>query len=249
MDMNPPAQILTTLASFRAQIAARPDLFRPVADAGDVERAKEDGRLAVAFDLEGGVPLAERPEMVRLFYDLGVRQIHLAYNRNNTIGGGCYDADAPLTDLGRRIVAAINETGMFMDCSHTGYRTSMDIIEASSAPVIFSHSNPRALHEDGRNIRDDQIDACAATGGVVCVNGVGRFLGDRQAGTEAILRHIDSLVGRIGRLNQSGRRRPPGPGAGFTPSHHWRYIASAQSPAVNTPSMLVSICGGAASWR
>ena len=198
MDMNPPAQILTTLASFRAQIAARPDLFRPVADAGDIERAKEDGRLAVAFDLEGGVPLAERPEMVRLFYDLGVRQIHLAYNRNNTIGGGCYDEDAPLTDLGRRIVAAINETGMFMDCSHTGYRTSMDIIEASTAPVIFSHSNPRALHEDGRNIRDDQIDACAATGGVVCVNGVGRFLGDAQAGTEAILRHIDYLVARIG---------------------------------------------------
>ncbi len=50
------------------------------------------------------MPLGERPEMVPLFYDLGVRQIHLAYNRNNTIGGGCYDDDMPLSDLGRRIV-------------------------------------------------------------------------------------------------------------------------------------------------
>ena len=191
MDMNPLAQILTTLASFRAQLRRRGDLFVPVDDARDVERAKAAGKLAVAFDLEGGVPLCERPEMVQLFYDLGVRQIHLAYNRNNSIGGGCYDDDVPLSALGRRIVAAINDAGMLMDCSHTGYRTSMDIMAASRAPVIFSHANPLALAANGRNIRDDQIDACVATGGVVCVNGVGRFLGDPEAGTAAIVRHID----------------------------------------------------------
>jgi membrane dipeptidase len=198
MDMNPLAQILTTLASFRAQLRRRRDLFVPVEDVRDLERAKVAGKLAVAFDLEGGVPLCERPEMVQLFYDLGVRQIHLAYNRNNAIGGGCYDDDVPLSPLGRRIVAAINDAGMLMDCSHTGYRTSMDIMAASRAPVIFSHANPRALAANGRNIRDDQIDACVATGGVVCVNGVGRFLGDPQAGTAAIVRHIDYLVQRIG---------------------------------------------------
>jgi membrane dipeptidase len=198
MDMNPLEQILTTLASFRAQIGRRGDLFVAAGDADDVERAKADGKLAVAFDLEGGIPLCERPEMVRLFYDLGVRQIHLAYNRNNAIGGGCYDRDVPLSSLGRRIVAAINDAGMLMDCSHTGYRTSMDIMAASQAPVIFSHANPLALADNGRNIRDDQIDACAAGGGVVCVNGVGRFLGDPDAGTPAMVRHVDYLVQRVG---------------------------------------------------
>jgi membrane dipeptidase len=198
MDMNPLAQIMTTIASFRAQLRSRPELLMPVEDARDVERAKAEGKLAVAFDLEGGVPLCERPEMVRLFYDLGVRQIHLAYNRNNAIGGGCYDDDVPLTPLGRRIVEAINDAGLLMDCSHTGYRTSMDIMAASRAPVIFSHANPRALADNGRNIRDDQIDSCVATGGVVCVNGVGRFLGDPEARTAAILRHVDYLVQRIG---------------------------------------------------
>jgi membrane dipeptidase len=198
MDMNPLAQILTTLASFRAQLRARPDLFVAVEAAADVERAKAEGKLAVAFDLEGGIPLCERPEMVQLFYDLGVRQIHLAYNRNNAIGGGCYDDDVPLSPLGARIVGAINDAGMLMDCSHTGHRTSMDIMAVSRAPVIFSHANPRALADNGRNIQDDQIDACVATGGVVCVNGVGRFLGDPEAGTAAIVRHIDYLVQRIG---------------------------------------------------
>jgi len=74
----------------------------------------------------------------------------------------------------------------------------MNIIELSTAPIFFSHANPRTLHDDRRNIHDDQIDACAITGGVVCVNGVGRFLGDPQAGTETIVRHIDYLVARIG---------------------------------------------------
>jgi membrane dipeptidase len=198
MDMNPLTQIMAVIASFRAQLRARPERFVPVDDVRDVERAKAEGKLAVAFDLEGGVPLGERPEMVQLFYDLGVRQIHLAYNRNNSIGGGCYDHDVPLSGLGRRVVEAINAAGMLMDCSHTGYRTSMDIMALSAAPVIYSHANPLALAANGRNIRDDQIDACVATGGIVSVNGVGRFLGDAQARTPAILRHIDYLVQRVG---------------------------------------------------
>jgi membrane dipeptidase len=198
MDMNPLSQIMAVIASFRAQLRARPERFVAVEDAQDVLRAKAEGKLAVAFDLEGGVPLGERPEMVQLFYDLGVRQIHLAYNRNNSIGGGCYDHDVPLSDIGRRVVRAINAAGMLMDCSHTGYRTSMDIMALSEAPVIYSHANPLALAANGRNIRDDQIDACVATGGIVCVNGVGRFLGDPQARTPAILRHIDYLVQRVG---------------------------------------------------
>ncbi len=198
MDMNPLSQIMAVLASFRAQLRARSDAFVQVEDVSDVRRAKVAKKLAVAFDLEGGVPLGERPEMVQLFYDLGVRQIHLAYNRNNGIGGGCYDEDVPLTDLGRRVVSAINAAGMLMDCSHTGYRTSLDIMAVSKAPVIYSHANPRALADNGRNIRDDQIDACVATGGMVCVNGVGRFLGDPEAGTAAILGHIDYLVQRVG---------------------------------------------------
>ncbi len=198
MDMNPLAQIMTVLASFRAQLAARPDLFVPARRVADVELAHATGRLAVAFDLEGAIPLAGRPEMVQLFADLGVRQMHLAYNRNNAAGGGCYDDDVPLSPLGRRVVAAINAAGILMDCSHTGHQTSLDVMAASTAPVIFSHANPRELWPDGRNITPEQIAACIATSGVVCVNGVGRFLGDHAARTPAILAHLDHLVQRYG---------------------------------------------------
>ncbi len=152
MDMNPLEQIFPVIASFRAQIAAHPEAFVPVDTVADVERAKAEGRLAVGFDLEGGVPLCGRPEMVGVFHALGVRQVHLAYNRNNEIGGGCYDEDIPLSPLGRQVVEAIHGNGMLMDLSHTGHRTSLDIAALGLGPVIFSHSNPRNIQLDLRNI-------------------------------------------------------------------------------------------------
>ncbi len=198
MDMNPLADVMRVLAAFRAWLRGHRDGYVLAGSVADVRQAKKDGKLAVAFDLEGSVPLTGQAEMVHLFHDLGVRQIHLAYNRNNDAGGGCHDEDIGLTEFGHRVVAAINEAGMLMDCSHTGHRTSLDIMAASAKPVIFSHSNARALVDHQRNITDEQIDACVKTGGVIGVNGVGRFLGDEQAGTEAVLRHLDYLVERAG---------------------------------------------------
>ena len=198
MDMNPPAQILTVIASFTAQLHAAADRFLLAGTIADVEQAKATGRLAVAFDLEGGLPLQGRTEMIGLFYKLGIRQIHLAYNRNNSLAGGCYDDDVPLTADGRAVVRAVNEAGMLMDCSHTGHRSSLEIIDISATPAIFSHANPRAIRGDLRNLTDEQIDACAGRNGIVCVNGVGRFLTDPTAGTSAILDCIDYLADRIG---------------------------------------------------
>ncbi len=79
--------------------------------------------------------------------------------------------------------------GMVVDGSHSGYRTTMAAMEVSSAPVVFSHSNPRAVWDHGRNIRDDQIKACAATGGVVGVNGLGIFLGPNDTSTDTLVKH------------------------------------------------------------
>ena len=108
-----------------------------------------------------------------------------------------YDSVASMAG-GRRIVEAIYACGMLMDLSHTGHRTSLDIMAMGLGPVIFSHANPRALKGDRRNLTSEQIDACAATGGIVCVNGVGRFLTDPKGGTSAVLDAIEWLAERIG---------------------------------------------------
>jgi membrane dipeptidase len=198
MDMNPLSQVLAVIAAFRATIAAHPDRYLLAERVADVERAAASGRLAIGFDLEGAMPLGERPEMVKLYRDLGVRQIHLAYNRNNSVADGCHDVERGLTTLGRRMVAAVNDAGMLMDCSHTGRRCSLDIMAVSTQPVIFSHSNPLALVEHGRNVTDEQIKACASTGGVVCVSGVSMFVASREPSAELVARHAAYVADLVG---------------------------------------------------
>ena len=198
MDMNPVSQVMSVIAGFRATIAAQPERYVLAGSVQDIERAAANGKLAIGFDLEGAMPLLEQPEMVALYSTLGVRQMHLAYNRNNSVAGGCHDVEQGLTQLGHRVVAAINAAGVLMDCSHTGRRCSLDIMAASEQPVIFSHSNPLALVEHGRNVTDEQIRACAATGGVVCVSGVSIFLDSRTPSADDVAKHaayVASLVG------------------------------------------------------
>jgi membrane dipeptidase len=92
----------------------------------------------------------------------------------------------------------MNRAGVIVDCSHTGRRATLEMMERSEAPVIFSHSNPAALWPHFRNIDDDQIRACAATGGVIGIYGVNWFLGVSQPSADAIVRaveHVGSLVG------------------------------------------------------
>ena len=124
--------------------------------------------------------------------------MHLAYNRNNSVAGGCHDDVQGLTPLGHRIVAAINAAGVLMDCSHTGRQCSLDIMAASTAPVIFSHSNPLALVEHGRNVTDEQIRGIAATGGVVCVSGVSKFLGTDKPDADDVARHAAYVADLVG---------------------------------------------------
>jgi membrane dipeptidase len=229
MDMNPVPQVMSVLGAFRARIAAQPDKFMLAGSVADIEAAKAKGAIAIGFDLEGAMPLMEQPEMVGLYRDLGVRQIHFAYNRNNSVADGCHDVERGLTALGKRMVQAVNDAGLLMDCSHTGRRCSLDIMAASGKPVIFSHSNPLKLVEHGRNVTDEQIKASAATGGVVCISGVSAFLGSANPNATDMARHVAYVADLVGvqhagiGLDISFRQpelddNPPGP---YDPVYWW----------------------------
>jgi membrane dipeptidase len=197
-DVRPWDNTVKTLAAFRRQIASEPDRFLLVENVSDVRRAKSEGKLAITFDIEGMESLDGEVDMVSAYYDLGVRHMLFAYNRNNRAGGGCQDEDVGLTDFGRAVVQEMNRVGMVVDCSHSAYRTTMEAMEISSAPVVFSHSNPRALCDHPRNIRDDQIKACAATGGVIGINGVSLFLGDHDIRPERFVDHVAYVAELVG---------------------------------------------------
>jgi len=196
MDANPAQQIVDIIATFREQIERLPGI-RFADTLSDVRSAATNGLLAVSFDLEGAVPLASDPANVSVFHDLGVRQMHFAYNRRNDVAGGCYEPDAPFTALGHEVLRACEEAGVMVDCSHLNEQSALAILEDAEKPVVFSHSNVRALNGNLRNITDPMITACAATDGVIGVTGLSNFTPGERAEAGAMIEVIDYLNERV----------------------------------------------------
>jgi membrane dipeptidase len=196
-----PSDADTTLAileSFRRQVAGDAR-FLLAGSADDVTAAHAQGRLAVAFDLEDANPLEGRLELVARYHELGVRTLVPTYNYRNAAGSGCMDSeDGGLTAYGRALVREMNQVGMVADGSHSSIRTGLDLCEVSTRPVIYSHTCMRSVWEHERNITDEQARACAATGGVVGITGVGIFLGPNDISMDALLRHLDHAVEVVG---------------------------------------------------
>ncbi len=189
---------LQTLAAYRNWLLGQADRFVLANTMAEVEQAKKQGKLAVSFDIEGMNALNEDINMVALFHALGVRQMLFAYNLNNGAAGGGDDEDAGVRRFGCDIVAEMNRLGIIVDCSHASFRATMEIMEQSQKPVVFSHSNPTTICDHQRNISDKQIKACAETGGVVGINGMGIFLGDNDSSNRSLVRHICYVCNLVG---------------------------------------------------
>lgn len=139
-----------------------------VEQAEDIRTAQREGRAAFILAAQGGDFIGDKLHRIEAFYRLGLRMMLPAYNRSNLICGGCLDrTDSGLTGFGELVVEECNRVGLLLDCTHVGRRASLEIIERSSRPVIFSHSNPKAVADNPRNIDDEQIKKCVARGGVI----------------------------------------------------------------------------------
>jgi membrane dipeptidase len=192
------AEHINVLSFMRQWIALRPDRYRLVATVEDIYLSKADGRLGIVFDVEGMCPVLESPSRVQTFYELGVRWMLIAYNRNNAAGGGCLDLDGGLTECGREIIAEMERVGMVLCLSHTGRRTAAEALEYSTNPVFFSHSNPYGDHAHPRNVADDLMLMCAAKGGVVGLSGIGLLLGASTQLLERLMRQIRYAIDLVG---------------------------------------------------
>jgi membrane dipeptidase len=197
-DAVPPSDAIVLLADFRRWLRGHADRYALVGSVADIEAAKGAGKLGVFFNLEGGNALHGHASMISLYYELGVRWMLFAYNRSNGLAGGCQDVDEGLTDFGREVLREMERVGMMVCCSHIGERSALDIMELATRPVIYSHSNPLGRWRHARNISDRAMRACARTGGVVGINGIGVFLGENDARVETLVEHIDYALGLIG---------------------------------------------------
>jgi len=195
----PIERTIASIAQTNRQVRERSDYLVLASTIEGIRRAKDAGKLALGFNLQDTLPYGTNLDSVQLLYDLGVKQAVLAYNNRNLVGDGCAEpADAGLSLFGRALIREMNRVGVIVDGSHSGRRTTMEAMEIGQAPFVFSHAIPFAVRPHYRNISDEQIRACAATGGVIGINGVGYWIGDNDASTEAIFRALDYAVELVG---------------------------------------------------
>jgi membrane dipeptidase len=201
---NDPLRLLKRLARFTYLTDHLRDfLFKAVAPQ-DIAAAKRDNRHCLYFT-GNGVPLAgdfqsvpEELRHVRLFFELGIRMMHVTYNRRNLLGDGCAEpANGGLSDLGRAAIAEMNRVGVIVDVAHSGWRTCLEAAQVSKQPTVASHTVCDAVQHHIRAKPTDVIKAIVEGGGLVGICCIPAFLGG-DGGIPAMLEHIDYVVQRFG---------------------------------------------------
>ncbi|MGW0627270.1 dipeptidase [Streptomyces sp. NPDC002758] len=162
----------------RQLIARYPADLRAALTAADMEAARAEGRIASLMGAEGGHSIAGSLATLRGLYELGVRYMTLTHNDNIPWADSATDQPnvGGLSAFGREVVREMNRLGMLVDLSHVAATTMRDALDATSAPVIFSHSSSRAVCDHPRNIPDDVLERLPANGGMAMVTFVPKFV-------------------------------------------------------------------------
>ncbi|MFG2791371.1 dipeptidase [Streptomyces sp. NPDC048419] len=162
----------------RQLLARYPADLAPALTAADMEEARRDGRIASLMGAEGGHSIGCSLGTLRGLYELGVRYMTLTHNDNNPWADSATDEPnvGGLSAFGREVVREMNRLGMLVDLSHVAATTMRDALDASSAPVIFSHSSSLAVCDHPRNIPDDVLERLPGNGGVAMVTFVPKFV-------------------------------------------------------------------------
>lgn len=199
---------MAQIAALREDLEPVRDVIGVVSSREELEGALGDGRIAVLLSLEGLDPIGTDLYLLRAFYDMGVRGAGLTWSRPNAFARGCCKAGefaeihGGLTELGREAVAKMEELGMYVDVSHLNNDGFADILGCAKKPFMASHSDAWSVHENYRNLRDDQIAALASRGGVIGVNACGTIAGaapfPREQAIDCLCRHVEHLAAVAG---------------------------------------------------
>lgn len=212
------------------------DVFLPVRRAADFVRAKKAGKIASMLAVEGGVGLENSLAPLRVWHEAGARLMTLCHN--GTLDWCDSATDAPrhdgLTAFGRAVVRELNRLGMIVDCAHVAPSVMRQVLEISTAPVVFSHSNARALCDHVRNVPDDVLDLVRQKGGLVMATFIPDFLSEVVRQWMGPLRAsfvLHTEAERLSRIAEHEKTHGPRPLARLEDvAEHIEYLANRIGP-------------------
>jgi len=184
--------------------------FRLCRTAGEIEAARAAGVIAGVMHMEGAEAIDPGCDSLHAFHAMGLRSLGPVWSRPTAFGHGVPfafpgspDTGPGLTEAGRRLVAECNALRILIDLSHLNEKGFGDVARLSDAPLVATHSNAHAVTPSSRNLTDRQLDMIRESGGMVGLNFATVFLRpdgrrDPAMGWEAVLRHLEHLIGRLG---------------------------------------------------
>ena len=157
---------LDNLATLESLVEKFPDSFSIVRKHSEIAAAKRENKLGILPGFQYPDFFDANPERIDLFRKLGVRIMQITYNNRSLFGDGCLEPEnAGLSKAGIAAVKKMNDIGVALDLSHSGYRTTSEGIAASSKPVLISHSGCAAVYAHPRNKPDEILKSLADRGG------------------------------------------------------------------------------------
>ncbi len=193
-------QTIEQLDAVDRLVKAYPQYLQWAKSADDIVRIHKAGRIASMAGVEGGDQTGNNLAVLRQFYRLGARYMTLTHSKTTNWADSATDAPkhGGLSPFGLKVVAEMNRLGMLVDLSHVSEETMADAIDASRAPVIFSHSSARALNHHPRNVPDSILRRLPEKDGVVMINFYTGFVSEpyrqwsaRRAAEEARLKSLN----------------------------------------------------------
>ncbi len=199
-----PMRLLKRLSNFTYVTDMMSDFIVKASTPADIEAAWKAGKRAL-YLTGNGVPLTQdwvsvpdEMRYIRVFYKLGIRMMHMTYNRRNMIGDGCAEpANAGLSDFGVSVVKELNRVGVIADVAHSGWQTSLETAQRSEEPMVASHSAVAAINKHIRAKPDNVIEAIADTGGYIGMACIPAFLGG-DGDIRMLLNHIERVARKFG---------------------------------------------------
>jgi len=191
---------LKLIDAYYTMLNSYPDLFLPVLNAADIDRARKQNKIGALLSVEGGDILEGEIANLRILYYLGVRSMTLTWNYRNELADGVLEnkSNGGLSSFGHEVLKEMNRLGMLVDVSHISEKGFYDVIEASVKPIAATHSNAWSVHPHPRNLKDEQIKLLAIQNGVIGMNFYPPFLAGQEANLSHIIKHIDYIAGLAG---------------------------------------------------
>ena len=204
VEGNDIENLIKRLGAFTAVTDRLNDFYERAVFPDRLEAIRERGHKALYLTTNGvplsakGISTDEALMHISVFFNLGVRMMHLTYNRRNLIGDGCAEtANGGLSDFGRKVVREMNRVGVIPDVAHSGQRTSLEAALCSEKPVVASHAAAGGLSSHYRAKSDEVVEAIRKTNGYVGICAHSWFL-QRDMTIKAFLDHIEYIARKFG---------------------------------------------------